>query len=102
MARAFYSDYVTHCLRFYARYDTPVFHNDVDKQNWEVCDKVVKSLNNNDKEIILSIYRKGDTIPDNIYQIAIQKGISQEGIWKLVHELEREVAIQRGIVAELK
>ena len=31
MSRTFYSEYVNHCLRFYARHDRPKFHSEADK-----------------------------------------------------------------------
>ena len=33
MSRTFYSEYVNHCLRFYARHDRPKFHSEADKHN---------------------------------------------------------------------
>lgn len=98
MARAFYSQYVNHCLRFYARHDRPKFHSEADKHNWAACDSALKSFSDNDRAMLLCIYREGDTVPDNIYQLAKSKGISQDSIWKLVNELERKVAKRRGLL----
>lgn len=33
MSRTFYSEYVNHCLRFYARHDRPKFHSEADKED---------------------------------------------------------------------
>lgn len=98
MARAFYSEYVNHCLRFYARHPKPNFHSAADKNNWSACDNALKGFSDSDREMLLTIYREGDTIPDNIYQMAKERGVKQDSIWKLVNELERKVAKRRGLL----
>lgn len=96
--RAFYSDYVNHCLRFYARHSRPIFHSEADKKNWNACESALKSFSDSDRDILLTIYIEGDTIPDNVYQMAKNKGIKQDTIWKLIGELERKVAKRRGLI----
>lgn len=98
MSRAFYSDYVNHCLRFYARHPNPKFKSDADKHNWAACDSALKGFSDSDRDMLLTIYREGDIIPDNVYQMAKACGIKQDGIWKLVGELERKVAKRRGLL----
>lgn len=98
MSRAFYSDYVNHCMRFYARHEKPKFHSEVDKYNWIACDNALKGFSDKKRETLLTIYREGDTIADNIYQLAKAQGISQNSIWKLVNELERKIAKRRGLL----
>lgn len=98
MSRTFYSECVSHWLRFYARYPKPTFHSDADKKNWLACDSALKSFEESDKEMLLTIYREGDTIPDNVYQMAKSKGIKQNSIWKLIGELEWKVAKRRGLL----
>lgn len=96
--RAFYSEYVNHCLRFYARHPKPVFHSEADKKNWAACENALKSFSDCDRDMLLSIYTEGDTIPDNVYQMAKSKGIKQDTIWKMVNELEKKVAKRRGLI----
>lgn len=98
MARTFYSEYVNHCLRFYARHDNPKFRTEADKRNWLACDDAIETFSDSDQELLLYIYREGDTIPDNIYQLSKSKDMSQDTIWKLVNELERKVAKKRGLL----
>lgn len=62
MSRTFYSEYVNHCLRFYARHDRPKFHSEADKHNWAACDSALKSFSDNDRAMLLYIYREGDTL----------------------------------------
>jgi len=96
--RAFYSEYVTHCLRFYARYSRPIFHSEADKKNWNACDSALKSFTDSDRDILLAVYREGDTIPDNVYQLSVTMNISQDIIWKLINELERKIAKRRNLI----
>lgn len=99
MAKVFYSNFVRHCMRFYARHPKPnYFRTEADKKNWKSCDNALKSFTDEDREILLTIYREGDTLSDNIYQFARQEGISQDPLWKLVNDLERKVAKRRGLL----
>lgn len=98
MSRSFYSEYVNHCMRFYARHPKAKFHSEVDKHNWTACEDALNTFSDSDREMLLTIYREGDTIPDNIYQMAKSKSVSQDGIWKLVNELERKIAKRRGLL----
>lgn len=98
MSRSFYSEYVNHCMRFYARHPKAKFHSEADKHNWAACEDALNTFSDSDRETLLTIYREGDTIPDNIYQMAKSKGVSQDGIWKLVNELERKITKRRGLL----
>lgn len=98
MSRAFYSDYVNHCLRFYARHQNPRFKSAADKNNWTACDNALKGFSDSDREILLTVYREGDTLADNVYQISKARNIKQDTVWKLVNELERKVAKRRGLL----
>ena len=98
MARTFYSEYINHCLRFYARHPIPKFHSESDKENWNACDKALKSFPDKERQILLAIYTEGDTIPDNVYQISKKNGIAQDTVWKWISELERKVAKRRGLL----
>lgn len=96
--RTFYSEYVNHCLRFYARHPLPLFHSESDKKNWNACERALKSFSDSDRDIILTIYIEGDTIPDNVYQLAKSRSMEQDSIWKLINDLERKVAKRRGLI----
>lgn len=98
MSRVFYSEYVRHCLRFYARYGNPRFCTEADKRNWMACEEAFDTFSESDRKILFHIYYGSDTVPDNIYQLSKSKGIPQDTIWKLVNELERKVAKRRGLL----
>lgn len=96
--RTFYSECVQHCMRFYARHTNPKFRSDADKKNWFACDSALKGFTGKEQEMLLTIYREGDTIPNNIYNLSVSLEIKQDILWKLVNELERKVAKRRGLV----
>jgi len=96
--KSYYSDYAQHCLRFYCRHSNPRFHTDADKKNWYACDNALKGFEEADRNMLIAIYAEGDTIPDNVYQMAKKLNIRQDGIWKLINDLERKVAKKRGLL----
>lgn len=99
MGRNFYSAYVEHCMRFYARYRKPkYFRSDADKKNWAACDNALKDFSAEDKERILTLYREGESIPDNVHRLAKKENISEDTLWKLIGELERKAAKRRGLI----
>lgn len=96
--RAFYSEYVQHCMRFYARHPRPFFHSEADKKNWNACESALKTFNDYERAMLMIIYSEGDTIPDNVYQLSVKMNISQDIIWKLINELERKIAKRRNLI----
>ncbi len=96
--KTFYSEYIQHCMRFYARHPHPTYRSDTDKQNWLACDSAIKGFGDEEREMLLTIYREGDTVPDNIYNLSRALNIKQDLIWKLVNELERKIARRRGLL----
>ena len=98
MPRTFYTEYVSHCLRFYARHPNPIFLSEADKYNWIACKNALKEFSDENRGILLSIYSDGDTIPDNVYRISKEKKVKQDSIWKLINELERKVAKSRRLI----
>lgn len=97
MSKAFYSDFSEHCLRFYMRHTDPIFKGEADRRNYEVCEEVLENLTDGDREFITFIFSEGDTIADNIYKLSTVKSIPQDRIWKLVNDVEKKIAILRGI-----
>lgn len=94
-----YSDYVTHCLRFYSRHPKPnYFKSEADRKDWQAVDVALKAFSDTDRETLLTIYREGDTIAYNVYQLAKKRGIKQDGIWNLIDKLEKKVAKRRDLV----
>lgn len=99
MARSFYSGYVEHCMRFYTRYPKPnYFRSEADKKNWNACEHALKDFSEQDRAWLITIYREGDTIADNVYQLATKERMNQDVLWKLLSELEHKIAKRRGLI----
>lgn len=99
MARSYYSEFVQHCMRFYARHPKPnYFQKESDKKNWLSCRNALKDFSYHEKDLLLQVYREGDTIPDNVYQVAKRNNIKQDSLWKLIGDLEHKVAKRRGLI----
>lgn len=98
MSKPYYSDYVTHMLRHYAKYDKNYSDNEISKQNWNVCHSVLKTLPTKDRSILMDVYWESDTLADSIYQVSRQNSISQNNIWTLVRDVEAKIAKVRGLI----
>lgn len=94
-----YSDHVAHCLKYYARYPRPGDEDsEINKRKWEAVNVSLLDFTETEREIILSIYRKYDTLPDNVYEESMTRHIDQNQIWRLVERVEKRIAQERGLV----
>lgn len=98
MARAFYTEYVNHCMRFYTRHSKLNTNNLTDILNWQACKKALDKFSLDEQEILTFIYREQDTIINNVYNISKEKRIRQNAIWNLIGKLESEIAKIRGLI----
>ena len=97
--KKYYSDYVTHCLRFYSRHPKPnYFKTEVDRKDWQAVDTALKGFSDEEKDMLLTVYREGDTIADNVYQVAKRNHIHQDRIWSMIENLEKRIAKRRGLL----
>lgn len=97
MARAFYTEYVNHCMRFYTRHSLCT-DNSIDVLNWQACEKALSDFSPEEQEILTFVYRERDTIPDNVYNIARETKIKQDTVWNLISKLELKIAKLRGLI----
>lgn len=98
MLKQCYTEYVRHALRFYSRYlKLDRFKNKVDELNWIACHNALKTFSNRDKDILVYVYGEFDTTADNVYAMATKHQIHQNIIWDMMKDLERKVAIERGL-----
>ena len=99
MNRPFYTEYVRHCLRFYARnINKLIFNTEVDRNNWFACQRALWQFSDKDKDIILRVYGMRDTLADNVYEVSQIYLIDQNIIWDMLKSLERIVAKERGLI----
>ena len=98
MRKQVYTEYVRYMLQFYFQNpDKTSFLNDRDRINWKTCDKVIKRVSHNDRTVFKFVYGEFDTIADNVYVLSKINAINQNVIWNMLHKLEKEVAIERGM-----
>ena len=100
--KPYYSEFVRHCLRYYAKTleegkgGHPSFRNEAEKNNWSACYHALKNLSERDMDMVLTLYRPGDTIADRIYELSKNTGVSQDTLGTNVNCVERGVAKNRG------
>lgn len=99
MNRPFYSEYVRHCMRFYARNtNKPHFNTEVDKNNWYACHRAMEHYPDKDKDILILVYGMRDTLADNVYAVSNTYHIDQSIIWDMLKDFEHSVAKKRGLI----
>ena len=100
MNRAFYSDYVKHMMRFYARTFNiqPTFKTEVDKTNWHTCRTVIEHYNPIEQTIFISVYGGFDTLADEVYRASKEHSLNQSVIWDMMKDFERRIAKRRGLI----
>jgi hypothetical protein len=98
MSKHFYTEYVRHCLRYYARNRKPRFNTEVDKNNWNACYRAIERYSDRDKDIFLRVYGMRDTLADNVYEASQIYLIDQNIIWDMIKDLESRVAKKRGLI----
>ena len=98
MNRPFYTEYVRHCMRFYARNRNPRFNTEVDKNNWYACNQAIEGYTERDRDILLRVYCLRDTLADNVYEVAKAENLDQNIIWDMLKEFERAIATKRGLI----
>lgn len=102
--KPFYTDYVRHALRFYARHGaelggTPTFRREVDRLNWTACDAAVRSLSDEEKRTVLRVFgADGNELERSVTTIAQERGVTVNALWALVRGVERLVAVHRGLI----
>ena len=100
MSRTFYTEYVRHALRFFARnYKKPsTFKSEADARNWMACHTVLKNYTGNEWEALISIYSGYDTLPDEVYNASKKYNVDQNILWDLMKDIERKIARRRGLL----
>ena len=99
MNKPYYTEYVRHCMRFFARnINKPRFSTEVDKNNWYACRSAMERYSDRDQDILLRVYGMYDTLADNVYEVAKLYNIDQNIIWDLIKDFERIVAKKRGLI----
>lgn len=99
MVKPFYADYINHMLRFYARNKLPpVFESVSDNENYTCVSRVLSKIDKTDAEILCDVFRKKDTLADNIYEVSKERNLNQDVIWTMLSKVTYQIAKERGLV----
>lgn len=100
MVKKYYSDYVRHALRFYARNQNPSALNMslATQEDWSACNIVLGTLLPASIEILFAVYQPLDTMADNVYKAAKKFNVPQDNIWSLMADVEKLIAQERGLL----
>lgn len=93
-----YTYYVTQCMKYYTNNDESRVRTEVERQNWKSCEEALKQYSRDDREALLTIYRNNDTISNSICKLANNSNYTQDYLWKKVRDLEKQIAVIRGLV----
>lgn len=95
----YYSEYVNHMLRFYARFpEISAFKNKTDKENWITVKTILDNLSDAERNVIIEVYKRRDTLSDNVYELSKELGINQDIIWTILNKVTRKIAKERELI----
>lgn len=100
--KRWYSDCVRHFLAEYiptAEIGTsPKFNSEAEKTNWLACHAVLARLPQKEADLVVEMFRRGDTLADKILNLATTMKTSQRYYWGLVDDVEYRIAKERGLI----
>lgn len=98
--RKFYSDYVRHMLRHYARTKNRKkrVRTEAEMLNWFCAERVLSSFSPEHREILEAVYGSRDYFSDAIYEYCVKHNLDQDDIWALVREVETRIATDRNLI----
>ncbi len=97
--RPYYTEYVNHILRFYARHPSMVhFKTDADRLNHRAAQTVFYKLPQQKTAVLFDIYTRNDTLGDNVYEVARSRKMGQDDIYTLITRVSNLIAKERGLI----
>ena len=99
--RCYYTDYVTHMIRFYL--STPeTLHMEgkrkADIENWIAVQDVWRKLSFDDKNILEQIYKAHHRLAEGVRMYCENTGADNFKIWVLITKTCANIAKRRGLV----
>ena len=102
MGRKCYTEYCIHMMRFFLfKGDKPEGDmTEVEKQNIEVCRKVLNELPDNERGMIMEIYnlKPGETKLDGVTRASQKYDLQTQSIYQISYSFERKIAKERGLI----
>lgn len=94
----YYTLYSRHCLRYYANNPNPRPTDTISELNWLASKQALASFPEDQRLILMEVYQRCDTMPDNIYEVSMKHNMARDTIWAWVRDLEKQVAQNRGLI----
>lgn len=100
MRKTYYADYVHHALRhFIAHREDKLCKTDVDKRNFDSCQKVYAKLPEKDKAVITDIWGVYGVPLDRLVESYCKEhNYPLSKIWKILYDVDMEIAKNRGLI----
>lgn len=77
------------------------FRTDIDRLNWDTCQRVWDRLTPEQREVMILIYCTDyDLTPGAVWQYAVRHGVTTKDVWSISAACGRMLAIERGLLAE--
>ena len=98
--RCYYTDYVTHMIRFYL--STPETlqmdgKRKADIENWIAVQDVWRKIKDEDKQVLIEIYKAHYKLQDGVRMYCENKGADPHDIWVLITKTYAAIAKRRGL-----
>lgn len=102
MAKAYYTDYASHAMRYFARNQDKLgnmhFRSNAEMMDWNACIQTMGSFDNDQKSILLELYCGWQSFPENVARVSKERGIAQSTIWAWNNDLLEVFAKNRGLI----
>ena len=96
----YYVGYVNNMLRYYFSHDRDAVPDGTYRTNWDVCDKVLHRLRDNERELIRAVYQSvlnGDGFSEAVQRGAVSVRMQQFRAWKVIRFVTKLIARERGL-----
>lgn len=96
-----YYEYVNHMLRCYFAKIAPDQMTEAGKINCAVCDKILREISQDKVEILRGIYvapADNASLTAVIRDFARNNNHNERDIWRIVREVSKKIARERGLV----
>ena len=99
-----YTDYVKHALRYYIRTtqknpsEKPHFRTNADRANGNASEAAMNDYDSFEQRMFYALYGGKDALPYAVNQYAMRFSMDADRIWRMITDLERNVARRRGLI----
>lgn len=85
-----YMPFISRIMSGYTYLKKPPEKDTLARVIWDACRTALTQFSSYERKIIVDVYRKRDTLGDNVYTVAREYNKSQDKIWSLIERFTRE------------